>query len=92
MITFDEAKRLANLEKHGFDFVGAVALFQGFHITTEDQRCEYGEQRFQTIGLYGGTVVVVMVIHTPRNGVDHIISIRKASRHEQRRYWQSSPH
>lgn len=90
MITYDEDKRLSNLEKHGFDFVGATSVFENFHITSEDSRGEYGEQRFQTLGLYGN-VVVVMMIHTPRDHADHIISIRKAQKHEQRYYWQNYP-
>jgi len=90
MITYDEEKRLSNLEKHGFDFVGAASVFESFHITREDSRGEYGEQRFQTLGLYGN-VVVVMMIHTPRDNIDHIISIRKANKHEQKQYWQNYP-
>lgn len=90
MITFDEAKRQSNLEKHGFDFIGATSVFENFHITREDTRENYGEQRFQTLGLYGN-VVVVMVIHTPRNQCDHVISIRKADKHEQKYYWQNYP-
>ena len=90
MISYDEDKRLSNLEKHGFDFVDAASVFEGFHITREDSRGNYGEQRFQTLGLYGN-VLVVMMIHTPRDSADHIISIRKASKHEQKYYWQNYP-
>lgn len=90
MITYDEAKRLSNIDKHGFDFIGAEDVFKNFHITREDTRGGYGEQRFQTLGLYGNVVVVIMV-HTPRGSADHIISIRKAERHEQRFYWQHYP-
>ncbi len=90
MITFDEVKRLSNLEKHGFDFIGAASVFENFHITREDARENYGEQRFQTLGLYGN-IVVVMVIHTPRDQCDHVISIRKASKYEQKFYWQNCP-
>ena len=90
MITFDEAKRLSNLEKHGFDFTGAASVLEGFHITMEDTREDNGEQRFQTLGLYGN-VVVVMMVHTARDQCDHIISIRKASKHEQKYYWRCYP-
>ena len=90
MISYDEDKRLSNLEKHGFDFVDAASVFEGFHITREDSRGNYGEQRFQTLGLYDN-VLVVMMIHTPRDSTDHIISIRKASKHEQKYYWQNYP-
>lgn len=91
MISYDESKRLINLEKHGFDFVGAESIFENFHITWEDSREAYGEVRYQTVGLYGN-VVVVMMIHTPRNECDHIISIRKATKHEQKIYWQAYPY
>lgn len=90
MISYDKDKRLSNLEKHGFDFVDAASVFEGFHITREDSRGNYGEQRFQTLGLYGN-VLVVMMIHTPRDSADHIISIRKANKHEQKYYWQNYP-
>jgi uncharacterized protein len=87
MVTYDEAKRLDNIDKHGFDFVGAETIFAGFTITREDQRQRYGEQRFQTLGLWND--VVVFVVHTPRSTGDHIISIRKAESHEARIYWQN---
>jgi len=29
---WDERKRLANLEKHGLDFIDAVAVFEAAHI------------------------------------------------------------
>ncbi|MBT9096518.1 BrnT family toxin [Methylovulum psychrotolerans] len=90
MITYDEAKRKANLDKHGFDFVGCEAVFSGFTLTREDGRDRYGELRFQTLGVWNG--VVVFVVHTPRGDDDQIISIRKAEKHEQRSYWQHAPH
>lgn len=88
MITYDEAKRQANLQKHGFDFVGAEAIFAGITITREDRSQDYGEQRLQTLGLWNG--VVVLVVHTPRDDSDHLISIRKAEKHETRFYWQNA--
>jgi hypothetical protein len=89
MITFDEAKRKANMAKHGFDFIGCGAVFEGFTITREDARDAYGELRLQTLGLLGGAVV--FVVHTSRGDSDHIISIRKAEKHEQRIYWNNYP-
>ncbi|MGC3964045.1 MAG: BrnT family toxin [Rhodocyclaceae bacterium] len=86
MISYDDVKRVANLKKHGFDFVGAEVIFEGWTLTREDRRGIYGEQRLQTLGAWHG--VVVVVVHTPRDEVDHIISIRKAERHEERIYWQ----
>jgi uncharacterized DUF497 family protein len=89
MILYNEAKREANIAKHGFDFVGAEAIFAGFTITREDKSQDYGELRLQTLGLWNG--VVVFVVHTPRDDADHLISIRKAEKHEARIYWQSIP-
>jgi uncharacterized protein len=90
MITYDEVKRLANIQFHGVDFVGCEAVFAGFTITREDGRDAYGELRLQTLGLLHG--VVVFVVHTPRGEADHIISIRKAEKHEERIYWKNFPH
>lgn len=89
MITFDETKRQTNIRKHGFDFVGVDALFAGFTITREDDRQDYGELRLQTLGLLQSTVV--FVVHTARGEADHIISIRKAEKHEERIYWKNYP-
>ncbi|MFO1351919.1 MAG: BrnT family toxin [Gammaproteobacteria bacterium] len=89
MVTYDEAKRLRNLRKHGFDFVGAEAIFAGFTITREDRREAFGELRLQTLGLWNG--VVVFVVHTPRGDHDHLISIRKADKREERIYWKHHP-
>jgi len=89
MVTFDEAKRVANITIHGFDFVGCEVVFAGFTITREDGRDAYGELRLQTLGVWQG--VVVFVVHTPRGEDDHIISIRKAENHEERIYWKNFP-
>jgi uncharacterized DUF497 family protein len=89
VITYDEAKRQANIRKHGFDFVDCGVVFEGFTITREDKRDAYGERRLQTLGLWDG--VVVFVVHTPRGDDDHMISIRKAERHEARIYWSNHP-
>jgi uncharacterized DUF497 family protein len=89
VITYDEAKRKTNLHKHGIDFVGCEVIFPGFTITREDARDVYGEPRLQTLGLWNG--VVMFVVHTPRGEDDHVISIRKANRHEERIYWENVP-
>lgn len=89
MISYDETKRLANLEKHGFDFIGCEEMFSGFMLTSEDTTQLYDEVRLRSLGLWNG--VVVFVVHTPREDSDHVISIRKAERHEERNYWKAYP-
>jgi uncharacterized DUF497 family protein len=88
-ITYDENKRQLNIAAHGFDFVGCEAIFEGFTITREDRRTDYGEIRLQTLGLWYD--VVVFVVHTPRGDADHVISIRKAQKHEAKIFWNHFP-
>jgi uncharacterized DUF497 family protein len=84
---WDEDKRLANARKHGIDFVDAVTIFEGDTVTIEDDRFDYGEVRWTTLGLYEGRVIVV--VHTEREkGVIRIISARKATKHEAKSYFK----
>lgn len=85
MFTWDEDKRRANLDKRGIDFADAEKILDGYTVTAEDLRETYGEQRFLTLGVLHGEVV--SVAHTPREDDDHIISIRKATKHEARFYF-----
>jgi len=89
MFTWDEPKRQENLTKHGIDFADAEDIFAGHTVTAEDTREAYGEPRFLTLGLLHGEVV--SVTHTPREDDDHIISIRKATKHEARFYFSKIP-
>ncbi|WP_009633970.1 BrnT family toxin [Synechocystis sp. PCC 7509] len=83
---WDEAKRLANLRKHGVDFVDVPAVFDGDILTVEDNRYSYGEQRFVTFGLLQGRVIAV--VHTELKDYTRIISARKATKYEQRTYFE----
>lgn len=87
MITWNEAKRQSNLRKHGLDFVGCEAVFDGPVISDEDDRLPYGEQRICLIGWLNGRVV--HLTYTERDGNLHIISLRKVTRHELERYKQA---
>jgi uncharacterized DUF497 family protein len=78
---WDERKNEANIRKHGFDFRDGWELFQGPILARLDEREDYGEDRWQGIGLLRGQVVVV--IFTQRQpDVVRIISLRKARKHE----------
>jgi uncharacterized protein len=85
VFAWDEAKRRANLKKHGIDFVDAEKIFSGVTLTAEDTRGAYGEPRFLTLGLLEDQVV--SVTHTERGDDIRIISIRKATKHEARYYF-----
>lgn len=83
---WDEGKRLTNLHKHGIDFVDVFTVFDGDTVTVKDERYSYGEHRFVTFGLLQGRVVAI--VHTERNDLTRIISARKATRYEQRTYFE----
>ena len=83
---WDAAKRLINLRKYGIDFVDVPVVFEGDTVTVEDDRYNYGEQRFITFGLLQGRVVAV--VYTERANCTRIISVRKATKYEQRIYFE----
>ena len=78
---WSEAKRKLNLRNHGFDFVDASRVFEGPTYTYEDDRIDYSEQRFVTLGILEG--LVVSIVHTETAHQIRIISFRKATKHEQ---------
>ena len=75
-----EPKRQADLKKHGLDFVDAEHVFNGPLFTFEDNRENYGEQRWITLGLLGTKVVVI--VHTETEDAIRIISMREADNDE----------
>ncbi len=79
--TWHEAKRQLTLQKRGLDFAQAEQVFTGPTFTFEDDRRDYGEERFVTLGLMGEKVVVI--VHTESEDEIRVISMREASKHEQ---------
>lgn len=83
---WDERKRRANLKKHGFDFEDAEQVFAGVIVTYADEREDYGEARFITLGLLDN--LVVYIVHTERGDNIRIISLRKALSYETDFFYQ----
>jgi uncharacterized DUF497 family protein len=81
-------KNKINIEKHGVAFENATAVFDGFHITAEDARKDYGETRFYTMGTLGEERRVVLVAYTYRDKKIRIISARKTNLREQKIFYQ----
>ena len=82
---WDEEKAAANVAKHGIRFDYAARVFLDPHrIEMPDDREEYGEVRYKTIGMVDNRVLVV--VYTIRNGNIRLISARRAERYEQRQY------
>jgi uncharacterized DUF497 family protein len=84
--TWSERKRAINLKDHGLDFIDAPRVFEGATYTFEDARFDYGEQRFETLGLLAG--VPVSIVHTESEDEIRVISYRKATKREADIYFQ----
>ena len=84
MITFDPVKRAETLRARRIDFLDAETVFAGVTYTIPDERFPYPEDRFFTVGLLSGRMVIM--IWTPSEGGQRIISMRKANAREQARY------
>jgi hypothetical protein len=82
---WDEKQRLINIRKHGIDFADVPAIFELDTITVMDDRFEYDETRYQTLGLLKARVI--MVVHTESETVIRIISARKANKYEEETYF-----
>jgi len=82
---WDEEKRTENLRKHGLDFADAAAVLQSLCLTTLDTREDYGEDRWCSLGMLQGRVVV-LVYTEPAPDQFRVISLRKATRHERTQY------
>jgi len=89
---WDEAKAKSNLRKHGVRFEDAMLVFADPFALVEQDRNEGGELRWQTLGLVGD-IVLLLVAHTVRDEkqdeIIRIISARKAVRKERKRYDQN---
>jgi len=81
---WDEAKRQANITKHGLDFVEAVDVLEDAPTLFVDDRFDYGEPRCIAIGEAKGRPLVV--VFTIREDIFRIISVRKANARERRKY------
>ena len=79
--TRHEPERLANLKKHGVDFVFAERVFEGPTFTFEDTREDYRERRWVTLGLSG--LKAMVIVHIETEDEIHVISMREADSDEQ---------
>ena len=89
--SWDDRKRVLNLENHGYDFADIEEVFDGrFLLKREDTRRDYGEVRFNALVLFRDRII--NVTFNPRAGKAHLISVRPASREEREVYHGKNPH
>jgi uncharacterized protein len=70
-ITYNRRKRDKTLAKRGLDFRRAKEVFDGAHLTPEDDRIDYGELRYITVGWLDSRLVVLA--WTPRGRARRVI-------------------
>ena len=83
-VEYNMEKRALTLEARGLDMARAREVFEGATLTVEDDRRDYGENRYITIGFLDGMMVVM--VWTPRRRARRIISMRRANERERRIY------
>ena len=83
-IDFDPEKRAATLDQRGLDMARCDEVFDGQTLTVEDDRQDYGEPRYITIGFLDDRMVVL--VWTLRDEVRRFISMRKANEREIAKY------
>ncbi len=83
---WDKAKELKNIEKHGFSFKMVRYFFESDIVWDVDNRKNYGEIRYTALAMYHD--ICFNFVFTIRDEYYRIISLRKANKREQRRYYQ----
>lgn len=84
---WDAQKAEANIIKHGVRFAHGIAAFADEdRVVTEDTRYAYLENRYELIGMIDDRLHVV--IYTMRYEKVRLISVRRANKREQKRYWR----
>jgi len=85
--TWDERKRKKTLNERNLDFADAAKVFAGPVFTFKDERFEYDEERFVSVGLLEDNVVVL--VHTETKSEIRIISMRKGNKNEQKIFFEN---
>jgi hypothetical protein len=83
-ISFDAKKNERNIAARGISFELAADFEWYGALVVEDSRKDYGERRFQALGMIAGRLHAL--VFTPRSDTVHVISLRKANRREVKRF------
>jgi len=74
-----------NIHKHGIDFLDAPEIFQGPMLVNLEDKHNYGEDRYVGIGFLQNRAVVV-VFTEPHIETVRLVSLRKATKNEEKRF------
>lgn len=86
-VEFDPAKDKINRVKHGISLAAARDFDWETAFEREDDRFDYGENRFVAIGLIGARLHVMVFTEGSDDDVVRLISLRPAEKHEARFYY-----
>ena len=70
-VEFDEEKRRFTLDVRKLDMARAGEVFAGAMLTVADDRKDYGEDRFITIGFLDGNMVILVTDPSRRRASYH---------------------
>jgi uncharacterized protein len=87
-ISFDPAKRKRNLAKHGLDLADGAEVLAGRCLDRLDDRRDYDEDRWLSIGTLRGTVVACAWAEAGEDE-PRIISLRKADKDEEEDWFRT---
>ena len=87
LVTFDPCKDTINCLKHGVSLVEATRLDWEHALTWLDTRRDYGEEREIALAAIGNTLFYAVFVE--RHGGMRIISMRRATNKEIKRYVQT---
>jgi uncharacterized DUF497 family protein len=85
LILWDPEKRQTNLDKHGLDFIDAVAVLESLY-RLDVQSARNRELRTQSFAYVFDVLAVLTVVHVLRENSMRIISFRPASEIERTAY------
>ena len=88
---WDNEKEKTNIRKHGIDFTTAALVFKDENrLEMYDEAHSDTEDRYITIGVIDEITYIVMVVYTEREETIRLISARKATERERRKYYDYS--
>lgn len=91
VLTWDEAKGETNLAKHGLDFADAgLVLASDFRMDLPVTR--NGEERVQSFAYVFDRLVVLLLVHVPKDAATRVVSFRTANQSERNAYHEWLSH
>ena len=88
--TWDPNKNALNLRKHRISFEFAITIFDGFTVDDSDERMDYGETRYTSVGIARGQEIFVLYTEDEATRIRRIISARRATPKERKSFWTAA--